>query len=164
MSHEDNKKPMNPNRELLIQMSVQAFELRQHNILNAKSINEAAFWEGCTINYMLLHYIYKTDGATEFNTFNQWKEKNATIKKGSKAFAIWGQPIKAIKRGEEPEQPQNQLPELKEQLAAKYQFWPMCYLFSNNQVLMPEERKTEAEPTETEQTEEPTEAINVDFL
>lgn len=151
MNSEDSKKPMNPKREELIKLSVQAFEMRESLMINAKTIAEFNFWEAKTINYMLLNHIYKTDGATEFNTFNQWKADNATIKKGSQAFVIWGQPIKAIKKGGEQEQLQNQLPELKEQLAAKYQYWPMCYLFSDKQVLKPAERKTE-EPIAGQET------------
>lgn len=165
MNSEDNKKPTNPKREMLIQLSQQADELRKHNISNAETEQEAEFWQMCTINYILLHYIYNTEGATEFNTFNQWKERSATIKKGVKAFVIWGQPIKASKTGEQTEPTSKQAPEGEDQLAIKYKYWPMCYLFSDKQVVLPDERIAEAPTIEQEATEEETaEPIDLDFI
>ena len=67
-------------RTKLIELSNVAKQMRQKERLNM------------TINEILLNLIYNTDGATEFNTFAQWKELGYTILKGSKAFVIWGQP------------------------------------------------------------------------
>ena len=162
MSNEDNKKPINPKRENLIQLSLQAFEMRESLMLSAKNEKEFEFWENCTINYMLLHHVYKNKGATKFNSFNQWKEEKATIIKGETAFVIWGQPIKGIKKGEQNGSTPNQLPDLKQQLSEKYMYWPMCYLFSNMQVILPQERKTER--AEVEPPAEEQQPITLDYI
>lgn len=67
-------------RTKLIELSNVAKQMRQKERLDM------------TINEILLKLIYNTNGATEFNTFAQWKELGYTILKGSKAFVIWGQP------------------------------------------------------------------------
>jgi hypothetical protein len=71
-------------------------------------------------------------GIVEFNTFNQWKQKGCTILKGSQAFLFWGQPREYSQAADngEPEE---------------YKYFPMAYLFSNEQVFNPEAVK-EKEP------------------
>lgn len=130
------RKP-NPKREALIAMSNAAKELRENMTQGATTENEALYWASRTVNFMLLNHMYETGGATEFNTFNQWKERGATIKKGETAFLIWGQPIgrqraeKAEAKGE---------PETDD---SDYEYFPLCYLFSDKQVITAEELETE---------------------
>ncbi len=73
------------------------------------------------LNEALIQVAYKSDTHQEFKTFNQWKREGFTILKGSKAFAVWAQPVKATKakEGANPED---------------FEFFPVCYLFSNAQV------------------------------
>lgn len=86
-----------------------------------RALIEAGEFE--TVNEGLIEtYKEENPGAEEFNTFNQWKEKGYTINKGSKAFIIWGQPRKAQQVPEGSEEPE------------EYKYWPICYLFSNEQV------------------------------
>ncbi|MFY0628585.1 MAG: DUF1738 domain-containing protein [Reichenbachiella sp.] len=131
---EDTKKKTHPKRELLLKKSGEAKELRQNMIDGATTAKEALYWQSKTVNYMLLNHVYDTDEATEFNTFKQWKEQGATVKKGSKAFVIFGQPVndqkqqEAEKKGESPTENDED-----------YQYFPMCFLFSNKQVLTSEE-------------------------
>ena len=80
----------------------------------------------------------------EFNTFNQWKEEGFTIKKGSKAFLFWGQPRKANQTPEGSDEPE------------EYKYWPICYLFSNEQVF----KKGEAEEPQPEPQHQPQEVEN----
>lgn len=77
----------------------------------------------------------------EFKTFYQWKEEGATVRKGEKAFLIWGQPRKGSQVPEGTNEPE------------EYKYWPLCYLFANTQVYKPEP-KTEAEATPEEEEEE----------
>lgn len=68
---------------------------------------------------------------SEFNTFKQWKEQGYTIKKGSKAYLFWGQPrtvSQVPEGGEEPEE---------------FKYWPLCYLFSDEQVTKPKTKEAE---------------------
>ena len=137
-------------RVALSELSRDAESLRELKTKEAKSDNEALFWATRTINYMLLNYIYETGGATEFNTFKQWKDKGATVIKGSKAFAIWGQPVHKQRTGKEQETSENS--ELD-----KYKYFPICYLFSNIQVTTKESR------TETKEPEDEQEKQNVNI-
>ena len=69
----------------------------------------------------------------EFKTFHQWKEEGATVRKGEKAFLIWGQP----RRGEQVPEGSNE-PE-------EYKYWPICYLFANTQVITAEQMREHRE-------------------
>ena len=62
----------------------------------------------------------------EFKTFWQWKEEGATVRKGEKAFLIWGQPRKASQVPDGATEPE------------EFKYWPVCYLFANTQVYKPE--------------------------
>lgn len=62
----------------------------------------------------------------EFKTFWQWKDEGATVRKGEKAFLIWGQPRKGSQVPEGTSEPE------------EYKYWPVCYLFANTQVYKPE--------------------------
>ena len=135
-------------RVALSELSRDAESLRELKTKEAKSDNEALFWATRTINYILLNHMYETGGATEFNTFNQWKEKGATVIKGSKAFAIWGQPVHEQKK-EKQEEGNSELD--------KYKYFPICYLFSNIQVTTKESR------TETKEPEDEQEKQNVNI-
>jgi hypothetical protein len=80
-----------------------------------------------SVNEALIECFYKDAENKEFHTFFDWIDKGYKIKKGSRAFAIWGSP-RPLKKIE----PQVQDDEKEED------FFPICYLFSNSQV---EERK-----------------------
>ncbi|MFL9844744.1 ArdC-like ssDNA-binding domain-containing protein [Flavobacterium rhizosphaerae] len=101
-------------RQKLIELSQEAREIQKEE-LSDMSINE-----------ILVNVFYRDADNTEFNTFNQWKEKGMKIKKGAKAFLVWGKK----KEGKGAEKQQEQ----REQEAETYEYFPLCYLFSNNQV------------------------------
>lgn len=75
-----------------------------------------------TVNEGLIE-IYKENNPEikEFNTFWQWKDKGFTILKGSKAFLVWGQPVSRPQENEGSDEDE-------------FNFFPLCYLFSNLQV------------------------------
>lgn len=76
------------------------------------------------VNEALVEGIYKEQDPNiqELKTFNQWKDEGKIIKKGSKAFLVWGQPRKGEQVPEGSDEPE------------EYKYWPLCYLFSNLQV------------------------------
>ncbi|MPL77626.1 hypothetical protein SDC9_23483 [bioreactor metagenome] len=149
-SNKDTKEP-NPTRLkriILSKLSRQAEDLREKLVKEATEAGQtskALYWAGRTINFMLLHHIYDTEGAKEFKTFMQWKEEGATVKKGAKAFIIWGQPLGT----REQDQEKGISPEDFESL-----FFPLCYLFSDKQVRKASENAKERE-NEPERTPEP---------
>jgi hypothetical protein len=150
------EKEMNPKRAQLIALSNEAKELRDNMAEAAETANEALFWTSRTTNYMLLNHMYETEGAEEFNTFKQWKEQGATIKKGSKAFLVWGQPVGKQKAKEAQEKGQQPAED------DDYKYFPICYLFSDKQVI------TAKEKTDTAKVEEPRQkfisTVNLDNL
>jgi hypothetical protein len=73
-----------------------------------------------TINKALIN-MYSNNGNEEFKTFNQWKTEGKQIVKGSKAFTVWGKPKKAQNINEEKD-------------FEEFDYYPICYLFSNLQV------------------------------
>lgn len=68
--------------------------------------------------------LYKQDGHTELKKFWDWKKEGKTIKKGEKALLLWGQPRNGQKHEENTEGEDDE-----------YKFFPICYVFSNLQVV-----------------------------
>lgn len=132
------KRPKNPNREKLLQMSADAKSFREKMIQESDSPEDAIWWQSQTLNSILLKYFYKVPEGMELGTFHQWKAKNCLIKKGEKALIIWGQPLRA-QRAEQAEAKGQDSPEEDE----NGEYFPMCYLFRKDQVLTPEEVETE---------------------
>jgi hypothetical protein len=133
-------------RKALIELSVQARAFKEEQLNNATTESEQMYWAGIGINAILINHFYKKNGESEFNRFHEWKKQGATIKKGEKAFIIWGQPRKATKIHEI----ENQDPTEEE-----YKLWPLCFLFSDKQVFKPGLEQTE---TAQAQIQEPSKA------
>ncbi|KAF0198396.1 MAG: hypothetical protein FD166_1449 [Bacteroidetes bacterium] len=137
MKDKDTTKDENPTREkrrILSELSRDAEAVREGFMRAAEQAgqdNKVLYWASKTINYMLLNHIYETEGATEFKTFMQWKQEGATVKKGAKAFLIWGQPLGT----REEEKEKGISPEDFDSL-----FFPLCYLFSDKQVIKAADR------------------------
>jgi hypothetical protein len=92
------------------------------------------------INEALIECIYKHDGHEEFNTLPTWNKKGFRIKRGSRAFVVWGSP-KPLSMEQQAE-PSKEAPENEED--ENNNFWPLCYLFSNLQVEPAQARKEAA--------------------
>lgn len=74
-----------------------------------------------TVNEAIIEKIYKEGGEhSEFKTFNQWESMGYKIKKGSKAFAVWAKPTQAQR--------------VKNDEADVFDWFPICFLFSDKQV------------------------------
>lgn len=76
----------------------------------------------------LLRDFYAQSGHTELKTFEEWKQAGFYIRKGEKAILLWGHPKpsrqakEAAKQAGKPEE------------EAENDFYPLAYLFSNQQV------------------------------
>jgi len=84
--------------------------------------------EGMTINEILVQEFYTDEENTEFKTLPQWNKEGYKVKKGAVSFLVWGKP----KKVEKEQQEQTTNPENEED---DDEFFPVCYLFSNNQVI-----------------------------
>jgi len=112
-------------RKVLSSISNKLRRIREHKVKNAQNENEAMRWAGFKINDLIMMFLHNPTGNKEFKTFYQWKKEGKTIIKGSHAALIWGQPIaahsKVMQENEEPNE-------------ETYKLFPLCYLFSQDQV------------------------------
>lgn len=78
------------------------------------------------INEAIIKEIYTDKTHQVFKTFNQWNEEGKTVKKGEKAFLVWGMPVdrKDTEATEETTEEED-----------TKQFFPLAYLFSNAQIV-----------------------------
>jgi hypothetical protein len=95
----------------------------------AKAIQEKEEEEERNINSILIEDFYTDPENQEFNTFHEWIKKGKRVKKGEKAFLVWGR-----KRKNNQDQP---TAEPKTEDEKQFSFYPLCYLFSNAQVQDP---------------------------
>lgn len=146
-------KKMNPKRAALILASEKARTIRENLKKTASTAEGALYWAGRTINFILLNFVYEQEGVTEYKTFNEWKEEGATIRKGAKATVVWGQPRKGT-----PAITEEELATLteSERIARQYEFFPLAFLFSNLDVVRPNQRTEAGTETEEAYIPEPT--------
>lgn len=96
------------------------------------------------MNDAILAYYTQQTGKTEWHTFNGWKEKGFQVVKGATGFPVWGTPrrmdvpegaripdiaVVAMMQGAELQGPE---------------FFPVCYLFHDGQVIAAEAAKAAA--------------------
>lgn len=78
-----------------------------------------------TVNEALIEVFYRDEENEDFNTLQEWNKKGFKVKRGSKAFTVWGSPRKLKPADPKPEEDEN---------GRDDKFYPLCYLFSNAQV------------------------------
>ena len=71
--------------------------------------------------------LYKKEGHKELKKFWEWKREGKTIKKGEHALLLWGQLRKATKKETQEAAAETEKNE--------FDYWPICYVFSNLQVI-----------------------------
>ena len=108
-----------------------SFQEKRENLKAISKIAQMAIKNGATeaqtVNeFVTDHYKSENPGIEEFDTFHQWKDKGFKIKKGSTAFVVWGSPRKG--KLEEPVMKSDGKED------DEFEFFPLCYLFSNQQV------------------------------
>ncbi len=92
-----------------------------------------------TINEMLHEYYRKENEITELNTFDQWKKKGYSVRRGEKAYLFWGKPRRKETEeltDEAKEQGvtiENATPEQLKKTSSKDEYYPLCYLFDISQ-------------------------------
>jgi hypothetical protein len=94
----------------------------------AKEIQEMED-EPRNINSILIEDFYSKGEHQEFYTFQEWIKQGQRVKKGEKAFLVWGR-----KRKSNQDQATTE-PQTKDE--KEFSFYPLCYLFSNAQVQAP---------------------------
>ncbi len=95
--------------------------------LKAKEKAEKTEHELSTVNEQIMRFIYNPLGVLEFRSFKKWKENGYTVKKGSKAFLLWGQPLNKNAEGKEDLYNFDDADNIE-------LFFPIAFVFSSNQV------------------------------
>lgn len=105
-------------------LSVQAKEIKEKLIEEATTPEQALAVSALRINDIIISHFYQNDVHQEFNTFKGWLTDGFCVKKGEKAFLIWGRPkaVQDKEQGKEPEEGENT------------DFFPLSFIFSNAQV------------------------------
>ncbi|MEA4975989.1 MAG: ArdC-like ssDNA-binding domain-containing protein [Paludibacter sp.] len=67
--------------------------------------------------------IYAEQGHTTLKTLKQWNKEGFQVKKGEHAFLLWGSPVSRSQKDEN-----------KEGEDSESDFFPVCFVFSQNQV------------------------------
>ncbi len=102
-------------RKQLIYLSEEAREIRDEEGLD------------CTLNSIIIERFYTRGHHNTFKSFKGWKKEGYSVIKGSEAFVVWGR-----KRIVEEAKDHRESEESEE--AKKYKYFPLAYLFSNQQV------------------------------
>jgi len=81
------------------------------------------------VNDLLMMFVYNPNTSYTFNTFMGWKYEGYTVKKGVKAYLLWGQPINKTRTDKTTGEI---IPGNDDDLEAA--FFPLAYLFRDDQV------------------------------
>ncbi len=114
-------------RAELCRLSARAKEIRSTKANKAKTPEEAAYWQGKTLNSIIIDNFYKDENNQIFKTFKEWKSEDLQVKKGQKGFVVWGRKMKATDKTEAKKTGNSEDEK-------SFKFFPISHVFSNNQV------------------------------
>lgn len=106
-------------RKALINLSLKARAMRE----------ESEELADLTINDIVIGHFYTDEENFDFKLLRDWNKEGFQVKKGARAFTVWGKKRKGTKAAEQ-EGDEDQ----------EYKFFPLAYLFSNAQVERKEAR------------------------
>ncbi len=88
-----------------------------------------------TINELIKAYYRKENGVTDLRTYDQWKEEGYQVRRGEKAFLVWGKPKSKQQKQAEPTTDEDEptVEPIEQTTAKKDDFYPVCYLFDISQ-------------------------------
>ena len=120
-----NPRPIDLRRDNLIKLSVKAKMYRKEKADEAQTVEEAMMWASMRINDIIALWYREQTGAKEFKTFQQWHNEGYFVKRGEKAFVLWGRKREVKDVGKK---------EAAESENIDYEFFPIAYLFSDKQI------------------------------
>lgn len=108
------------------------------------------------VNDLIMLFAYNPKGKFNFDSFMGWKLKGYTVKRGAKAYLLWGQPLNKTRvnkaTGEEIQGNDDE---------SEAPFFPLAYLFRDDQVTKPDTTKNRQAKQENKPVLEP--SININF-
>lgn len=109
-------------REILKDFSSKAKAIKEELLKNCTTPEQEQQIESATINSIIVEHIYTDETHKKFNTFKGWIKEGFCVRKGQKAFLLWG------RKKQEVEKPNG------EQKTEELDFFPITFVFSNHQV------------------------------
>jgi len=109
-------------REVLKDLSSRAKAIKEELLKKCTTPMEVLTLEEMTVNQIIVNHIYKDDQHLNFDTFKGWLKKGFAVRKGEKAFLLWGR------------KKQTDIKPNGEERTEELEFFPVTYVFSNVQV------------------------------
>jgi antirestriction protein ArdC len=109
-------------REKLKDLSSRAKAIKEELLKRCTNPSEVLAIEEMTVNQIIVNYIYKDDQHLNFDTFKGWIKNGFAVRKGEKAFLLWGR------------KKQTEVKPNGEERTEELEFFPVTYVFSNAQV------------------------------
>ena len=106
----------------------QALRDLSNSLKATKELDPTFAPDAVTVNDLLTYY-YKLKGHSELKTFKEWLNVGYCVRKGETALLLWATPIARNKKEEKEKSQQT-----KEEEKGKEDFYPICCVFSNQQV------------------------------
>jgi len=122
METAERKETFQQKRERLKDLSSRAKAIKEELLNKCKTPDEEEAIEAMTINQIIVDHIYTDETNNNFNTFKGWIKNGFAVQKGQKAFLLWG------RKKQEVQKPTG------ETKTEELEFFPVTYVFSNNQV------------------------------
>lgn len=112
-------------RTHLQELSKKAADIREKMLHDCTTDEEIQALNLLSVNQMLIRFFYTKDDHREFKSFKGWMKEKKCVKKGEKAFLVWGKPTEKKEDGTEKPIIENE---------DGRTFFPISYIFSNAQV------------------------------
>lgn len=109
-------------REILKDYSSRAKAIKEELLKKCNTAEEEQAIESMTVNQLIVEHIYKDEENKKFNTFKGWIKDGFSVRKGQKAFLLWGRKKQTV------EKPNG------EEKTEELEFFPITFVFSNKQV------------------------------
>lgn len=106
-----------------------ARDLLKSRSYEVKDLVEAGMFE--TINDAIIGTVYKDATNQDFKSYKEWKKEGFQVRKGEKAFLLWGRPKEHQLEGDKLETDKANK-KTKDEIHDSY--FPVAYVFSNAQV------------------------------
>jgi len=129
-------------RQKLIMLSQAAKDEQKRLIANAETPEQQLDAASLTVNQIIMAFHKAETGCEDFRTFADWKKAGFSVNKGEKAYLVWGKP-RRVK-----EEMTNDKGEKLE--GDEWEFFPVCYLFNEQQVSPSKDKPDSEDKTETD--------------
>jgi hypothetical protein len=119
------KQTIQEKREHLKNLSNKAQAIREQLLHDCKNDAEIQAVNALKVNDIIIEYLHKNPKHKEFKSFKGWMKEGKCVKKGEKAFLVWGKPTEKKEDGTTEPIAEDENGNM---------FYPVSFVFSNAQV------------------------------